>query len=139
MVLALADRDDVLARQGAKLGWEYADNHANDEQPRERDVDRAVARIFASRARQEATARNRTGDYGGARDAITRVARRIRDYAGRDAELRAILAELERETEVLAAPMPELLRKEMYFQSANLARMRTTEGKATKGPRPGTW
>ena len=30
--------------------------------------------------------------------------------------------------------MAELSRKEAFFQSANVARMRTFDGKATKGP-----
>ena len=45
-----------------KLSWAYADNAANDHQERDRVVDRAVARIFAARARQEAVGRNRHGD-----------------------------------------------------------------------------
>ncbi len=131
-ILGVSDREGVLGRAMAKLGWEYADNHANDEQHRDREVDRAVARIFASRARQEATARNRAGDFRGAREALVKVARRIRDYAGRDAELRAIVAELDREGEVLAAPMAEMSRKEMYFQSSNVARMRSAQGRAIR-------
>ncbi len=132
MLITLSDREGVFGREAAKIGWEYADNHTNDDQRRDREVDRAVARIFASQARQEATARNRAGDYRGAREAIVGVARRIREYAGRDPELRAMVAELDRETEVLAEPMAEMSRKEMYFRSSNLARMRTVEGKATR-------
>ena len=82
------------ARRG-KLCWAYADDAANDHQERDRVVDRAVARMFAARARQEAVGRNRSGDFDGARHAVEATARRIRGYAGRDAELRAILAELE--------------------------------------------
>ena len=37
------DRDGAVAGE-AKLGWAYADNGANDDQPRDREVDRAVAR-----------------------------------------------------------------------------------------------
>ena len=131
-LLALSDRDGVFARESAKLGWEYADSRVNDDQERDRVVDRAVAGIFASRARQEATARNRAGDFQGAREALASVARRIREYAGRDSELRAIVAELERETEVLAAPMREFSRKELYFRSSNALRMRTLDGKAMR-------
>ena len=90
-ILGLVDRDGVLDDVPVKLGWEYADDKVNDLQERDRDVDRAVARIFAARARQEAVARNRAGDYRGARQALSGVARRIRDYAGRDHELREIV------------------------------------------------
>ena len=133
-LISLSDRDGAFEATSVKLGWEYADNKTNDLQDRDRDVDRAVARIFAARARQEAVGRNRAGDYRGARDALSGVARRIRDYAGRDHELREIVSELERETAVMAAPMPELSRKAAFFASANAARMRSPEGKATKGP-----
>ena len=133
-LISLSDRDGAFEATSVKLGWEYADNKTNDLQDRDRDVDRAVARIFAARARQEAVGRNRAGDYRGAREALSGVARRIRDYAGRDHELREIVSELERETAVMAAPMPELSRKAAFFASANAARMRSPEGKATKGP-----
>lgn len=132
LILALSDRDGVFARESTRLGWEYADNRINDDQDRDREVDRAVARIFASRARQEATARNRAGDFHGAREAIVGVGRRIRGYAGRDAELRTIVAELDRESETLAAPMAEMSRKALYFQSSNVLRMRTPDGRATR-------
>ena len=39
-------------------------------QPRDVEVDRAVARVFAARARQEATSLNRSGDFVGARSAL---------------------------------------------------------------------
>ena len=133
----LADRDGVFETASVKLGWEYADNRVNDLQERDRDVDRAVARIFAARARQEAIGRNRAGDYRGAREALSGVARRIRDYAGRDAQLREIVAELDRETDLMAAPMAELSRKQAFYASANVARMRTFDGKAMKGPDAG--
>ena len=57
---------------------------ANDAQPRDRDVDRAVARLFAARARQEAVRRNRDGDFIRARRALTATAERDRSYAGDD-------------------------------------------------------
>ena len=136
-ILGLVDRDGALDDVPVKLGWEYADGKVNDLQERDRDVDRAVARIFAARARQEAVARNRAGDYRGARQALSGVARRIRDYAGRDHELREIVAELERETDVMAAPMAEPARKLAHYQASTLARMRTFDGRAMRGPDAG--
>ena len=136
-LLTLTDRDGVLDGEPVKLGWEYADSRTNDLQERDRDVDRAVARIFAARARQEAIGLNRAGDFRGAREALSGVARRIKDYAGRDAQLREVVSELERESEYMAAPMAELSRKQMHFQSANVARMRTVEGRAMRAQRPG--
>ena len=134
-LFSLVDREGFLDGSPIKLGWAYADNRTNDLQARDREVDRAVARIFAARARQEAIGRNRAGDYEGAREALSGVAHRIRDYAGKDTELRAIVAELERETDLMAAPMPELSRKQRYFASSTMARMRTPDGLAMRGPK----
>ncbi len=135
-MFALADRDGVV-RGEAKLGWAYADDRANDHQERDRVVDRAVARIFAARARQEAVGLNRQGDYDGARHLVEATARRIRGYAGRDPELRAILADLEGELQMFAAPMMEMDRKHAYASSSYLMRSRMADGKAMKNPNRG--
>ncbi len=134
-IVAVHDRDGAFAVLGAneaRLTWTYADNAANDAQPRDTDVDRAVARQFAARARQEAVLRNREGDYERARWILAATAKRIRAYAGRDPELRGMVGELEAEQPVLAAPMPELARKQMHFASANVARTRDAAGAAIR-------
>ncbi len=136
-LVGLVDRDGIL-EGGAKLAWDYADDRANDLQPRDRDVDRAVARVFAARARQEAVGRNRHGDYVGARQVVEATAKRIRKYAGRDPEMRAILAELDREAGEFDAPMMEMNRKVAYAQSSYAMYSRMADGKAMKDPnRPG--
>ena len=135
-VVTLTDRDGVLIEGARKLQWEYADDHANDTQARDVEVDRPVARTFAARARQEAVARNRMGDFEGARRVILSTARRIRDYAGRDPELRRILSELEQEGTVLAAPMMELKRKEFHAVSSYQLRSRMADGAAQKSVPP---
>jgi Ca-activated chloride channel family protein len=116
------------------LSWEYADGKANDLQPRDVDVDRAVARVFAARARQEATAFNRRGDFRGAMAALTDVAKRIRSYAGQDPEMRALVAELETGVREVASPMAEGARKQMFFASYATAKRRTVDGKAMRRP-----
>jgi Ca-activated chloride channel family protein len=135
-MFTLSDRDRVMTGE-AKLGWAYADDHANDHQERDRVVDRAVARIFAARARQEAVGRNRHGDFDGARRVVEATARRIRGYAGRDRELREIIDELERQLQEFSAPMAELKRKEMYADSSYQMRSRMANGTAMKNPNGG--
>ncbi len=111
-ILALTDRDGAFAPGAAggvepvRLTWTYADHRANDNQSRDGAVDRAVARSFAARARQEAIARNRAGDLAGAGGVLSATADRIRDYAGDDPVMLGVLETLERETSVYAAPMP---------------------------------
>jgi Ca-activated chloride channel family protein len=135
-VVGLVDRDDDLAEGSVKLSWEYATDQANDAQDRERDVDRAVARVFAARARQEAVALNRAGDYQAAQQAIRGTARRIRKYAGHDQELRSIVDSLEVEEHRFNAPMPEMSRKLAFAASSYEMNSRSIVGKAITGPNP---
>jgi hypothetical protein len=114
------------------LAWEYADHPANDAQPRDVDVDRVVARLFAERAKQEAVRLNREGRYDQARHALAAVQARVGDYAGSDTELNALVGELSEEQVHYAAPMPEAARKAAYFQSSTRSRMRTMDGKSKK-------
>jgi Ca-activated chloride channel family protein len=134
IIVALTDRDGLFAGSGpvavepARLAWTYADDRANDAQPRDPAVDRAVALVFAARARQEAVARNRGGDFASAGRVMAATARRIRGYAGKDAELRELARVLEVEQGLYAAPMAESLRKEAHFASANVLRSRDARG-----------
>ncbi len=128
----IADRDGVLKADGCTLSWEHASHAANDDQPRDRDVDRAVARIHAARARLEAVQLNRQGEFDHARQALRGVARRIGQYAGEDAALNELASSLVAEEVVMAAPMMEMDRKSAYFRSANVQRSRDVEGKARR-------
>jgi hypothetical protein len=116
----------------ARLTWTWADNAANDAQPRDVDVDRAMARQFAARAREEAVARNRNGDFERARKAVMGVARRIRNCAGRDADMRRLVHELDAEAEQFNRPMAPAMLKEVHFASANVARSRDMSGRAMR-------
>ena len=68
----------------ASLAWTYADHGANDAQPRDVEVDRVVARLFAERAKQDAVRLNREGRYDDARRALDGVRERVGGYAGSD-------------------------------------------------------
>jgi hypothetical protein len=114
--------------------WHYADHHRNDIQDRDRMVDRIVAQLYAARARQEAVALNRQGHYDAALSALKRVADRIEGYAGDDNVLRENVAELYREGKQFAREMSEMSRKQAYYTSSNVSRMRTADGKARKRP-----
>jgi len=135
IIVRALDREGVFATAGvadARLSWTWADDSANDTQPRDVDVDRAVARQFAARARQEAVTSNKNGDFDGARRVLEGTAKRIRRYAGRDQEMRALVAELEGEFDRFASPMPAALLKEAHFASANVARSRDVMGRACR-------
>lgn len=134
-VFAASDRDGVLAGGTLGVTWEHADDPTNDRQARDVEVDRAVARVFAARAVREAATFNRRGDYEGARNVIARTARRIRAYAGVDAEMAETLVALEARAPALGGPMPELARKAMYSTASYAEHSRMPTGvAATRSP-----
>jgi hypothetical protein len=132
-LVSLSDHDGVLDGSAARLSWEYADDRANDAQPRERAVDRTVATIFAARARQRAVELNRRGDYVAASGELKATARKIRGYAGHDPELGAIIDGLLQEAEMFGQVMFERERKMRYATSVYQMRSRDVMGQARRG------
>jgi len=122
----------VLGGAFGRLSWEHADDAANDAQPRDRAVDRVIARVFAARARQEAVRLNRMGEFDAARATLEATARRIRGYAGRDVELRRIADELLAEARMFVGALPERYRKERFAASHYALQSRTAEGAAIR-------
>jgi len=131
VIIGLAS-DPAIAE---RLSWTWADDASSDRQPRDITVDRAVARQFAARARQEAVQRNRSGDYAAARQALKSTAGRIRGYMARDPELRVLVEELEGQTEQFASPMAAPMLKEVHFAAASVARSRDASGRSLKRER----
>lgn len=133
--VGIQDRDGIFAggaAQTAAVAFEYADDRQNDLQPRDRDVDRAVARTFAARVRIEALDLNRKGMYREAAARLEAVARRIRQYAGSDDELLRIVSELETDRPMMAAPIAPMAAKAAFYASVNVQRSRSPEGKAQR-------
>jgi Ca-activated chloride channel family protein len=81
------DADGALGRPGAAVRFAWASPEANDRQPRDREVDRRVAGLYAARAERDALERNRAGHFEAAREGLERCARKIEAYAGDDPEL----------------------------------------------------
>ena len=135
VLVAVSDRDGAFATAGTSpvaIGWQYADDRANDAQPRDRSVDRRVAALFAARARQDAVKLNRLGDYHAAVEALRHVVVRIVAYAGDDPELKAIAKALRDEEERWSAPAPEMLRRASFAGASYLMRSRRVDGKVDR-------
>ena len=128
----LSDRTGALAAAPQALGWSYAADRAHKAQPREVIVDREVARLYAARARAEALELNREGKYKEARAVVEKTARRIDDYAGGDADLKAIADGLRGEGSDYAQSMNAKDQKVRYFQSYNISMNRMPDGKARR-------
>ena len=137
VAVRITDRGGAFASAGAGIapvtvGWRYEDHAANDRQPRNREVDRLVARLFAERARQEAVRLNREGRYDDARRTLDGVRRRVASYAGTDPELQAIVAELHEEMPMYLASMNELQRKSVHYAASVSLRSRSPEGRSQR-------
>jgi len=131
----LADQDGVFAAASpsitpATLTWTYADAGAVTVQPREIEVDRAVARVQVGQVREHAIELNRAARYEQAREAVYAVRAEVADFAGSDLELREMVTALAMEASEMAAPMPEMERKARHFASSSAMRSRTADGKA---------
>jgi hypothetical protein len=119
--------------QSSSVEWTYGTHFENDGQPRDGEVDRRVAEIFASRARAEATEANRRGDFAAARRVIETTAARIRQYAGNDQVLNdcwnTLLAERHRYDQEEMSPM---VMKQAYFVAEMGMKGRAADGKARR-------
>ena len=99
----VSDRDQVLKADGASIDWESADAAAVAAEKPNAEVLKAVARLNAAAARQEAVRQNRAGNYGAAMQMLHvahqsvqsfAVGRRIHARSGRGASRRVRDAEL---------------------------------------------
>jgi Ca-activated chloride channel family protein len=119
-----------------EIVWRYESHAENDRQPRDREVDRKVAELYAARARADATEANRHGDLAAARHVMQATARRIRQYAGNDRVLNEIWMQLENERprydEAVMAPM---MLKQAYYAAEWGMKGRVADGKARRSPR----
>jgi Ca-activated chloride channel homolog len=128
----LSDRNQILDAPPVTIAWSFAGHEANDAQPRDLSVDRAVAELYAARARDEALKFNRSGRYAEAQSLLRKTADRIAEYAGDDPEILGFIGSLRSELEEYAAPMEEVALKSHYYAAMNVKKSRTPEGKARR-------
>lgn len=127
---------NALAPNGsAEIAWTYAGHAENDSQPRDTEVDRLVAAIYAARARADATEANRHGDFDAARSVIERTAARIRQCAGTDSELNAYWNDLLLELPLYdRAVMSPAAMKGAFYVAEMAVKGRVCDGKARRSP-----
>jgi Ca-activated chloride channel family protein len=142
--LWLRDRDGVLGAAVAAHGngrqadgllevaFEYAPHEANNAQPRDRSVDREVARLYAAKARRDAAEMNRRGNFKEAQRILLGTARRIGEYADGDPELLDLVEELRGMVELHGEPMPASMRMMQFAQSSQMLRSRDSQGRAKR-------
>jgi len=130
--VSLTDRNGVLAAPARAIGWSIASDVANDAQAADVIVDRAVATLYAARARAEALELNRQGNFDAAQARLEKTARRILAYAGDDAELKALAAELMADAGEHGQVMAAMEMKKRYFSSYSVMKSRAPDGKARR-------
>ena len=127
---------DATPVRSDEISWTYASHTENDRQPRDREVDRRVAELYAARARADATEANRHRDFAAARRAIEATVARIRQYAGNDPALNSIWMDLARERPRYdEAVMSAMEMKRAYYQADMGMKGRVADGKARRSPR----
>ena len=130
--VALSDRDGVLASPPQDVAWTAAAEAEVAAAPRDRVVDRAVASFYAARARHEAVALNRAGEFPRARQVLLRAAADIAANAGDDPGLAAIVFRLRAEAERFGEEMDPMARKAAHFAAYSVAHSRAADGKAKR-------
>ena len=133
-LLSLSDAGGVLPASETDCIWTYADDAANDRQPRNVAVDREVARLYAARARQEAIALNGEGRFDQAQRRLRAVADRIRTYAGADSVLNRIVEELEESHVVYGNVVGAAMAKSDGYAAYYASHMRGADGKSRRQP-----
>ena len=131
-VFCARDEAAALRATEADVVWTYRDHAANDAQPRDIAVDRAVAHLYAAKARTEALELNRAGRFDEAQKRLEATARRIAQYAGNDPELLEIIAGLTERHVMYRRAMSPLERKAEHYASLHVAQMRTEDGRARR-------
>ena len=119
---------DTLKVPAQTLTWTADRNSVNNIQPRERSVDRLVARYYAHHARAQATNLNRQGKLEQARILLAAVAERIQSYAGDDPEMNQLLVDLCQEAEKHRHRRSSRDLKEEYHRSYSQRRGRDAFG-----------
>lgn len=131
----VSDAAGVLTAPETDIVWAFAGQDANDAQRRNRTVDHAVAQLYAAAAKAEALEMNRNGRYDQSGTWLERTALKIEAYAGDDAFLRRLVAELrEQNMAEYSAPMSAASMKRQYAANLNMSRMRDESGKARRRP-----
>jgi Ca-activated chloride channel family protein len=131
-IFSVQDAGSVLQFADTDVVWTYRDHAANDAQPRNVVVDRAVAQLYAAKAQAEALELNRAGRFDRAERLLQAVRRRVAQYAGSDPELQGVVASLAERQDKYSVKLGAVDMKAEHFANASLSRNRDPQGKARR-------
>lgn len=114
------------------MTWTAVSTDENKTQPVNRDVLLAAATLLADRARAEAVAFNRRGDFDAAREVLNKAIAQLRELAADAPAVMALAAELDDVAPQYAVAMNAMALKTEYFQPYTASRGRERTGKAKR-------
>ena len=97
-------------------------------------MDLSVAQRYAAQAREEAAELNRIDELEKARSVLLATARRIREYAGRDPEMRRLVHELEQLAHRHRERFDEHSLKRERFESYRVRESKDSSGRKMRTP-----
>ena len=127
----VSDRDGVLPALPMQVDWAAVSEEQDRDQPVNRDVIVAVARMLAEGARLLALSENRKGGYGDARRALGSVAEQIRRL-GDDTAIREVADLLAHEEGAFSQAMAAKEMKARHYAAYKAAYSRDPGGSARK-------
>lgn len=130
--VTLTDQANVLGSPSRSFAMRYTSNQENDRQPRDIDVARAVAEIYAERARREALEVNHSGDFLEAMHVLNKAAERIRQYAGNDSAMLKTVERILKDENEFSRKMDMMSTKRHYYSSEWFLKSRGADGKARR-------
>ena len=128
----VSDGRGVLDAPETDILWTFADHAPNDAQPRNGEVDDAVAVLEAAAARAEALELNRLGQFEGSSARLKRTWARL--SSSRRPGAVALAQSLQDEAPDYSAPMSDGEMKRKFSDSLSASRMRDESGKARRKP-----
>jgi Ca-activated chloride channel family protein len=112
----------------------YASDAEDEAQPRDREVDREVARLYAALSRAAAVEANRVGHFNVASTHLSATAAKITGYAGDDAEMLGLASALQTEAPEFTRMLTPGALKGKFFGAETVTKFRDMLGAARKDP-----
>ncbi len=127
-----SDREGAVDATEPVMAWTWESHEANDGQPTDQSVNRAVAQAYAAKARREAAELNRAGAFSDARHLLEATARRISGYAGDDVELQQLAIQLANEARDHARHLAAAELKARHFRAYASRKHRDEAGRSRR-------
>lgn len=132
----VSDTDGVLFPEPVAVNWRAVGTAEDGKQPVNREVRLAVATLLADRARAQALAANRHGDYEEARRIIRQMLDDLRAMAPGDKQVLTLIDQLHHDELACADAMSPLARKQRHFATYAASHSREAGGTARRKKDP---